>query len=184
MHKKSWRPRLSVVVAALTVWAAFAGTAPTPTLAQEGEDAELVLRMIGREVRVRLASGFALDAKVDTGADSSSIDARNIEPFERDDEDWVRFEVMSNDGQNATLERRVVETVTIISSSGREERYVVELDVCVGDLMLPTEVNLANREGLDFRMLIGRGFLVRGHFLVNPAQAFAIEPACDDMIQR
>ncbi len=129
--------------------------------------------------------GFALDAKVDTGADSTSIDARNIEEFERDDERWVRFELLSNDERNVTVERKVIDTVTIVQASGsREERFVVELDLCVGNLLMTTEVNLANREGLDFRMLLGREFLVRGHYLVNPAEEYARNPACNDIVER
>ncbi len=128
---------------------------------------------------------MVLNAKVDTGADSTSIDARNIEEFERGGERWVRFELLSNDDRNVTGERKVVDTVTILQASGaREERFVVEMDLCVGTELMTTEVNLANREGLDFRMLLGREFLVRGHYIVNPAEEYALNPVCKDVVTR
>ncbi len=171
--------RLSPLIALLMLSFPAAGSAAE-------EDEALTLRIIGRNTAVMFADGgFMLDAKVDTGADSTSVDARNIETFERDGEKWVRFEIVSNNDRNLTLERPIVSDVTIIQASGaRQERYVVKLDLCVGDLLLPTEVNLANREGLDFRMLLGREFLIRGHFLVNPAEEFKAAPNCDDVVER
>jgi len=38
---------------------------------------------------------IALTARIDTGAQTSSLDARNIELFERDGKRWVRFEIVN-----------------------------------------------------------------------------------------
>ena len=56
--------------------------------------------------------GWVMEAKLDTGATTSSIDAREIEPFEKDDDDWVRFKVVDRDtGTEAWIERPVERTV-------------------------------------------------------------------------
>lgn len=142
------------------------------------------LTVIGRYERVAIADGgTVIKAKIDTGADSSSVDAREVEPFERDGEEWVRFELMTGD-ETVQMERKVVDTVIIVNSNGRERRYVVDIDFCIGDIERTVEVNLADREGLDFRMLIGREFLEATNTLVNVAQEYSFDPACDTLIDR
>lgn len=153
-----------------------------------GKDAEpedIILRIVGRNVDVAiLEEDNVIDAKVDTGADSTTIDARDIEEFERDGAKWVRFRMPLEDGKGIQFEREVVDTVTIIKAEADNiDRYVVEMDLCVGDVMLRTEVNLSNRKGLSTRMLLGREFLIRGHFLVNPAQSGRVKPICDGLLE-
>lgn len=164
------------------LFAALIAAIPATVIA---DDEDGTVRIVGAYVNVGLYvddHDFTLLAKVDTGADSTSIDARNIEEFEEDGDRYVRFEVpLGDDDERMALETRVVDSVTIIGAGDdREERLVVEMDVCVGDLRLETEVNLADREGLNYRLLVGREYLVRGGFLVNPAQETEVEPACDD----
>ncbi|WP_306152130.1 RimK/LysX family protein [Roseovarius sp. MMSF_3281] len=146
-------------------------------------DAADTIRIVGRATEVGiLDEDIRILAKVDTGADSTSIDARNIEEFQRGGEDWVRFETpLGDDGRSVVFEREIIKGVRILRSGSEDvRRHVVELSLCVGEFEHKTEVNLANREGLEYRMLLGRGFLLRGNFLVNPAQDGAVDPACDD----
>ncbi|NBB82270.1 MAG: ATP-dependent zinc protease [Alphaproteobacteria bacterium] len=155
-----------------------------PAAATETEPRSL--SVIGSVERVALAEGgVTLEAKVDTGADSTSIDARGIERFDRDGGDWVRFEVRTNDGQSVTFERAVIDTVTIVGAGDEEqERLVVELGLCVADVYRDVEVNLADRSGLKYRLLLGRRLLEDGGFLVNVAQSFSHAPRCDAVVVR
>lgn len=168
----------------------FALLAPGPAL-PNGEEIDVdeldrQIMIVGRHERVAFADGgVLLAAKVDTGADSSSIDARNVEEFERDGDPWVRFEVNTNDGKVVTMERPVVDDVIILQAGeDRERRLVVALDICVGEIEGTAFVTLANREGLDFRMLLGKGFLAENTLLVNVAQEYSAEPSCDGMVER
>ncbi|NNU15733.1 ATP-dependent zinc protease [Parvularcula sp. ZS-1/3] len=142
------------------------------------------LSIIGEVERVHLAdAGLSFAARIDTGATSTSIDARNIEEFERDGDPWVRFEVRTNDDDSAALERKVVDRVDIVSAGDTEdERLVVELELCLSDVLRTVEVNLADRKGLNYRLLVGRDLLSDGGFLVNVAQKFSHEPTCDGII--
>lgn len=138
------------------------------------------LRIVGAYVDVAITSGghdFELFAKVDTGADSTSVDAREIETFEKDGEDWVRFRVpLGEDDEMVAVETRVVDMIGIVGEE--EDRPVVEMDLCVGDVAMSTEVNLSDRTDLDYRMILGREYLERGRFLVHVAQRGQIRPAC------
>ncbi|MDN3517160.1 RimK/LysX family protein [Aquisalimonas lutea] len=120
---------------------------------------------------------LVLKSKLDTAAETSSIHAPDPEAFEKDGEDWVRFEISNEDGTSVTLERPVERTVRIRSASGVTERYVVNLTVCVGRIQQEREVNLADREELSTPMLLGRNFM-EGVILVDPAEGYTEDPAC------
>ena len=59
-----------------------------------------VKKIIGAIENVRLVPPhIVLKARIDTGAKTTSIDARDITPFERNGEEWVRF-VFVNGNKN------------------------------------------------------------------------------------
>ncbi|MGD8809823.1 MAG: ATP-dependent zinc protease [Gammaproteobacteria bacterium] len=119
-----------------------------------------------------------LKAKIDTGAKSSSLDALNILPFKKDGADWVRFSVAGDLEEVWRFRLPVVRTVGIKRAGAPTlRRYVVELSVCLGPIQKKTEVNLINRSGMNYRMLIGRLFLA-GDFLVDPGAAFVTSTTC------
>lgn len=119
-------------------------------------------------------------AKLDTGATTSSIDAREIEKFETHDEDWVRFTVVNRDTNESQELEEPVTRIVHIKRHGKEsqERYVVELDLCIGDRRITEEVSLTNREKWSYPLLVGRNHLA-GHVLVDSAIKDTREPVCD-----
>ena len=102
-------------------------------------------------------------ARIDTGADTSSIDARNVEEFERDGKKWVRFTLIDRRTNTPhILEKKVLRRVNIIQSSQADSydaRLVVKLKIKIGDFSDYTEFTLTNRDHMDFAVLIGRSFL-------------------------
>ena len=120
------------------------------------------------------ASRVIVDAKMDTGADSCSLDARNIESFEKDGVKWVRFEVPARDGRTATLEAPLARTVRIKRGAGSSPpRPVVRLPVCLGNLQREVDVNLVDRERYRQKALVGRNFLA-GYVIVDPAHRISL----------
>ncbi len=121
-----------------------------------------------------------VDAKIDTGALSSSLDAADIQPFSKDGEEWVRFTIHGNDNASRRIERPIERTVHIRRAGvPLQRRYVVNIGVCIGAYYKMAEVNLNNREGLSYRMLIGRRFLT-GKFVIDPGAKHLTRPACPD----
>ncbi|NVD24168.1 ATP-dependent zinc protease [Desulfuromonas acetoxidans] len=107
--------------------------------------------------------GVLLNARIDTGATTSSIDARNIEPFERDGKRWVRFEISDPENDEpVVLECRVVRRVKIIQAitEEKERRYVVELLVALGNVTRSAEFTLSDRAHVEYPVLIGRNILM------------------------
>jgi hypothetical protein len=121
-----------------------------------------------------------IKAKLDTGAQSSSLHAYDIEEFERDGESWVRFRVRpwqrSTDDQ-VDVERRVHDRRRVRSSNGRaQERYIVLMQLVVVGREITAEVSLTNRDKMGYRMLIGREALRNG-IDVSSSQSFVGEKA-------
>lgn len=58
-----------------------------------------------------------------------------------------------------------------------QKRPVVQMGVCLGDVYQETEVNLVDRTGYNYQMLIGRRFL-NDRFIVDPDLHFTLKPAC------
>ncbi|WP_210503206.1 ATP-dependent zinc protease family protein [Nocardioides xinjiangensis] len=115
-------------------------------------------------------------AKIDTGARSSSIHAFDLESFDRDGEEWVRFSIhpwQRSDEDHVELALPVLDRREVRSSNGQaEERYAVALDVTLAGRTVTTEMTLSNRDEMGFRMLIGREALERG-FLVDASRSYA-----------
>jgi hypothetical protein len=121
-----------------------------------------------------------LTAKLDTGADTTSLDARNIRRSRRDGEDYVRFVVTEpSTGQSVELEKPFVRAVRI-KAHGRDEpprRVVVRMRICIGDRSRSIEVNLVDRAHYDYPLLLGRNAL-RDVAIVDPNLRHTREPTC------
>lgn len=105
---------------------------------------------------------FALTARIDTGVETSSLDARNIELFERDGKSWVRFEIINpKTGKSVSVERRLRRTVGIVQSGNSESRRrpVVKMAVVIGDSNQTAEFTLTDRSHMSRQALIGRSIL-------------------------
>ena len=75
--------------------------------------------IVGAAETVRIyPGGIAFRARIDTGAATSSIDARKIKPFKRAGRRWVRFEIVGRRGQVVPMERAVVRVLRIIAFDG------------------------------------------------------------------
>lgn len=108
-------------------------------------------------------TGFIMPARVDTGANTSSMDAHDIQNFERNGEDWVGFVIVDPEtGDEAELERRRTRRVRIIQSTDDdgEIRPVVEMRITLGDLTQISEFTLTDRNHMRQPMLLGRNVLL------------------------
>lgn len=150
---------------------------PTATLAKDRE-----LAIYGWLEEATLGSGeLTIRAKLDTGADNSSLNAPDYEIFDKDDEEWVRFTVTNQDDMEYTFEKKIVREARIRSASGTNRRPVVKMDVCVGEVLRSVEVNLADRSDLSYQMLIGRSYL-KDRILVDSGEEFSRDPDCDESV--
>ncbi len=117
----------------------------------------------------------AIKAKVDTGARTSALHAFYVEPFGPARARKVRFGVHPVPRRNdieVECVARLVDRREVRSSNGeREQRYVIETPIRIGDREWPIEVTLANRDTMSYRMLLGRR-AIAGDVLVDPSSSF------------
>lgn len=116
-----------------------------------------------------------IKAKIDTGAQTSALHASDIEEFERDGAEWVRFTVQPwqiGAADEVSVELPVHDRRTVRSSSGHtQDRLVVRMMLTLVGREVPVEVTLTDREEMVFRMLIGREALKQG-FIVDSGASF------------
>ncbi len=120
----------------------------------------------------------AIKARVDSGAKTSSLQAANIKIVNRGANEWVKFEVsplQENRSIAIECQARLVDRRMVKSSSGISEvRLVIKTPVTIGDCTFDIELTLANRDTMEFRMLLGREAL-NERFIVNPAVSYQLQ---------
>jgi ribosomal protein S6--L-glutamate ligase len=101
-----------------------------------------------------------INAKIDTGAKTSSLHAYKIKPFTRDGANWVKFlvhPIQRHRHPEIECEAQVVDQRAVTSSNGTTEtRYVINTTLILGAHHFLTEITLTNRDEMGYRMLIGR----------------------------
>lgn len=138
---------------------------------------------IGRLERVWIEkAGIVLKAKIDTGSQTSSLGARNIELFKKDGRNYVRFTIEDPSHKPSTLELPVARFARFKEEVGRTAptRPVVVLGLCIGNIYRRTQVNLTDRGRFDYPLLIGRRFLF-GYAVVDVAKMYTAPPHCKQM---
>lgn len=100
-------------------------------------------------------------AKLDTGANTSSLHADQIEHFGKDGEEWVRFTLEDGQGGKPQMvERPLARTAYIKERMGHSsKRDVVKLTVCKNGREYETEFTLVDRSNFNYPVLLGRSFL-------------------------
>ncbi|MBZ5488007.1 ATP-dependent zinc protease [Halomonas aquamarina] len=128
--------------------------------------------------------GIMVKAKLDSGALTSSLDARDIEIFEKEGEEWVRFRLkledqISGEEFSDSLERPLYREQAVRGAGGRDERPVVLMEVCMGDTIYEEQFSLRDREKMLYPMLLGRRTI--SHLgLLDVRNTFLQEPNCGD----
>lgn len=128
--------------------------------------------------------GVEVKAKLDSGALTSSLDARDIERFDKEGEEWVRFRLRLEDeasGETFTerMELPLYRSVRLRGAGGTDRRPVVLMNICLGDTVYEEQFSLRDREEMFYPLLLGRRSI--GHLgLLDVRETFLNEPDCDD----
>lgn len=134
-------------------------------------------------VRVQGAD-MRMDAKLDTGAKTSSIHAEILSAPDRrksdeDEEKVVVFRISNEKGEERTIESDLVRWAAIKKKSGGVlYRPVVLMDFCIGGNLLSGEVTLADRGHFNYEVLVGRNMLASGGIVVDASEIYTNKSRC------
>ena len=170
-------PRISACVA--RVLACVALTLPAAAApAAAARPQELIILGWVEDVLLTDA-GFKLRAKLDSGAETSSLDARIIKKFRKDGKRWVRFAITNpKTSEEHVLVRERVRTIGVVQHEGiNQVRPTVLLQICVADRLLDVEFSLVDRSEFSYGLLLGRSAL-ESFALIDPANTYLSRPQC------
>lgn len=157
--------------AALAFFFLFALLFAAPS-AEGGKRKKTVIGPI--EKVILLPWGVELEARIDTGASRSSLDARNIKVKG----DHVEFEVHHSGGVQK-IRLPVKKWKKYRSSSGRSQRPIVEVAICLAGKRLHLPINLQDRAHMSFPFLVGRKALTQGKLIVDVMRKERVTPHCE-----
>ena len=120
----------------------------------------------------------AIKAKIDTGARTSALHTFHIDTYREGMTDFVKFKIHPLQKRTdieivctaPLLDKRVVKD----SGGHAEERFVILSPIALGELVIPAEITLTNREDMKFRMLLGRSALNTGDIEVDPGNSYIL----------
>lgn len=118
-----------------------------------------------------------LEARVDTGATTSSLHVDNIEEFERNLEHWIRFDIHpdSHDVNQVVQREAKVKSVRKVKSSNAtyQKRHVIKTDILIAGMQWNIELTLTDRSEMKYLMLLGREAM-SGRLIVDPEHEFLL----------
>ncbi len=118
---------------------------------------------------------LSIQAKIDSGADHSSIHAIKIKRFEKNNKSWIKFITVNEFVIEAPIYREAKIKTKLV---GFNYRPVILMDICLGGIERKVEVNLTNRKHFTKPFLIGRSAL--SGFIIDPNQTqLTIEMNCN-----
>ncbi|WP_245907104.1 ATP-dependent zinc protease family protein [Photobacterium sanctipauli] len=117
--------------------------------------------------------GMRFPAKLDTGADVSSMHATDIETFDKDGKKWVSFTYKNAQGNEQAFTREVIDEMRIRARAGEEPqvRLVVSMRVKLGNIEKDVAVNLRDRSRFEYSMILGQNYL-KNDIVVSSDQQF------------
>nr|WP_314867400.1 30S ribosomal protein S6--L-glutamate ligase [uncultured Flavobacterium sp.] len=127
----------------------------------------------------------AIKARVDSGAKTSALHAINIAPFVKNDTNWVKFDINPIQNNVRTIihcEAPLIDKRIVKSSSGfREQRYVIQTVLKLGNETWNIEMTLTNRDSMGFRMLLGREAMM-GRVIVDPEKQYLLDAPSEELL--
>ncbi|MGE3608729.1 MAG: ATP-dependent zinc protease [Bacteriovoracaceae bacterium] len=131
--------------------------------------------LIGRVEWVELPElKIKQEARIDTGAKTTSMHAVNIEEVEQRGELFVKFQTINAEGKVVEVVRKVDTTQKVSNTAGFvSRRYVIKEKIKMGNIEREILINLNDRTKMDYKFLIGRNVLL-GRFLVDVARSHVL----------
>jgi len=121
---------------------------------------------------VLLPWGVKVNARIDTGAATSSLDVCGYTVEGK----YVNFTLSERCGGHQ-VRLPLIKMRQVQSTEGAEVRPVVEVEICLGSRRLRAQVTLNDRSRLEFPFLVGRN-IIEGNFVVDVSRSKTQSLSC------
>lgn len=113
-------------------------------------------------------------ARIDTGAKTTSMHAKNIEEITQGGVLFVKFQTVNSENKTIDLVRKVDTTQRVSNTSGGiTKRYVIKEKIKMGNIEREVLINLNDRSSMEYKFLVGRNLLL-GRFIVDVARSHVL----------
>ena len=135
------------------------------------------LKVVGRLEKVDFPEWdlYDIDAKIDTGAYTSSLHCHHIQSVKEDGNEFVKFNLLdpSHETYNDKLFKLPIHRKKVVKSSNgeTEERFIVKTKVKIFGKLWEAQLSLTDRSEMRYPVLVGRKF-INGRFLVDVSQKY------------
>lgn len=128
-------------------------------------------KIIGTTAKIRLTgiNGQTIEtqAKIDTGADSTSIDAslarqlgfgETVDEYTKLSKDWSDLSALSKETRWNMFKHipHVVSTIPVKSSHGTTYRVAIRVEIGIEDFNIPAKATIIDRSHLEYPVIIGK----------------------------
>ena len=131
--------------------------------------------------------GPSIRAKVDTGARTSAIHARNIRISVRDGIEYADFDIYPHQRDSHVIvhcRAPIVARRRIRNSGGHaQDRVIVRTPLRIGDDVFNIDLSLTRRDQMGYRMLLGRRAL-KNRYVVDSGRSYVQGPSDPGRRQR
>ena len=179
---KRWRERTGILLLALLLQVPLAAKTPeppqpnAPEVVWSDEDtdnnelgAKKVIGMV--EAVIIEPGGVKLDARIDTGANKTSLGADKLQIVNEDGQDWAIYTI-----EGTEVRSKVVNYVRIKQhGSESQRRPVIVVRVTLGNVTQTVQTTLTDRSNFKYKILIGVNFL-KDHFIVDVSRKHVLQP--------
>jgi hypothetical protein len=132
-------------------------------------------------VKLGESQEMAFEAKIDSGAEVSSLHAEDIHAFtevifekgQKKEILFVRFKTVDDRGHEKKLVKLVSRVDQVKSASGISTRYFFKESLWIKNNDYEVEINLADRSQLSRKFLIGRNILNQG-YLIDTSRSYLL----------
>jgi hypothetical protein len=122
---------------------------------------------------------YTTDARIDSGAKTTSILGTDLKEKSLNGKNTLSFCIEAN-GKKMEVTAPIIKKIKIKSavSAKKNERYVIELPICLGNKLKKISATVANRSHMDYQVLIGRNLLIDG-YLIDVSKKYLLgNPSC------
>jgi hypothetical protein len=123
-------------------------------------------QIIGTSEEVVINPGnIHLEAKIDTGASTTSLHAENLQIINENGKKWATFLL-----EGKLQKHKIIDYVDIKQHHrASQRRPVIQLNITLGNISQTIKVTLTNRSNFSYKALIGVNFLY-DYFVVDVSQ--------------